>query len=487
MSAEELRKRLKNYGISPGPITPTTFPVYLRKLNSLRSRNSRGNQESRRSSAGLSSRTSAASAAGNLNGFSCDESDTETDGRRDRLSISANYGVTSDYDGARRNHQWDAARSHDAVPDTAQSEGNRMRNLSSYGQLSLVRPSIRTYNYDDSTNTSRYGISKSGIAGASPVQMWNRQAPLLGSANSSAADADKMASSGFNESRQSWQLISRFIVLLVLLFVVVVIVSYCFITRSSQLPVDTRSDYILCSGEVLKGTSSRPKCTSQSELGLLQKVVRELLDALSTQAGDYDCGYQSDARSMRRSEIIQLLDDGVLLTADRKADRYLPVIADMCLKNDHWGVKVYGNSNNKDFALESVVGKKSLWCRITDSARYIFSIIILMSVLIGAGCGLFIFIRIRRIAADTERREVLDLVEKIIDMLRQNAATAEAAATDPHERPVPPYLAIPHVRDALIPLHLRRAKQRVWDQAVKFLSAHESRVRVEHQQISGEG
>lgn len=359
--------------------------------------------------------------------------------------------------------------------------GNRARNLTAYEQPSLARPSIRTY--DGSSNTNKYDNLTSGI-GAPLMQMWNRQKLLLDSGNSSASET---GDSGFGESRQSWQLISRFIVLLVLFFVVVVIVSYCFVTRSLQLPVDTRTDYILCSGHASGDTSSPPKCTSQSQLGLIQKTVRELLDALSTRAGDYDCGYQSEARSMSRPEIIQLLDDTVLITAGKKAADYLPLIANLCLNNDHWGVKVYGKNDDKDFALESVVGKKSLWCRITDSARYIFSVIVLILLFVGAGCGLFVFIHHRRNAKEKERREVFDLVEKIIDMLQQHAAAAEAATVDAHEQTVPPYLAIPHVRDALIPLHLRREKQQIWDQAVKFLSAHESRVRVELQQISGEG
>jgi len=488
LSPDELRKLLKGYGILTGPITPTTFPVYVRRLNSLRSRNSRVSQESRRASTGRSS-SATASAAANLNGFSSDESDAESEGRCDRLPESDNYGVTTDYGRMRRNHQWDMTRSRDTVLDTAQPEGNRERNSSAYDTLSLVRPSIRTYNYDNSMNSNRYGISNSRI-GASQWQAWNQRRLLIGSSNSTDvtdAGPDRAAGSGFDESRQSWQLISRVIVLVVLFFVIIVVVSYCFITRSSQLPIDTRSDYVLCSSEAPEGSSLSLKCTSRLELGMIQKMIRELLDALSMRAGDYDCGYQSNSRSMCRTEVIRLLDDTMLIPADKKAAEYLPLIKDMCLKNDHWGIVVYGRSTENDFALESTVGKKSLWCRITDSARYIFSVIVLTFLFVGACCGLFVFIRFWRNAAEAEHREVLDLVEEIIDMLRQNAAAAETAAADPNDRPVPPYLAIPHLRDALIPLHLRRAKQRVWDRAVKFLSAHESRVRVEHQQILGEG
>jgi len=406
-------------------------------------------------------------------------SDTEIENQWDRASVSANHGMNTDYGRTRR--------SFGTVSDTAQPGRSFVGSSPAYDQFSLVRPSIRTHNYNDSTITDRYGIRKSGV-GASPLtlQMWNQKSLLMSSENSSAAGTDISASRGFDEAHRSWQLIPRIIVLLVLFLVIVVIVSYCFITRSSQLPVDTRSNYLFCSGDVQGDGSSPPKCTPESDINVVQKMIRELLDALSTRAGEYDCRYRSDTRSMHRSEIIQLLNDRVLITTDNKAADYLPLIAEMCLQNDHWEVQVYGNSKDKDFALESVRGRKSIWCRITDSVRYIFSIIVVIVLIIATGCGLFVLIRQRRSVADAERREVLDLVEKIIDILRQNAATA-SAETAAGRQPVPPYLAILHVRDALIPLHLRQAKQHVWDQAVKYLSKHESRVRVEHQMFSGEG
>ena len=412
-------------------------------------------------------------------------SDTDSESQWDRPSASVNHGLTTGYGRTRRSDTLDGRRSFGTASDTAKPNWSSVKSSSAYDQLSLTRPSIRTtYNYDDSAMTDRYGITKSGVgASSSTMQAWNWKTALPSSGNSSDSGTDKTPPAGFDEAHRSWQFISRIIVLLVLLFVVVVIVSYCFVTRSSQLPVDTRSSYKMCSRDK---PGDRCKCTSQSELGLVQRMVRELLDALSTRAGDYDCGYRSDTRSMGRSEILQLLDDGVLITADRKAADCLPLIADMCSENDHWGVRVYGSSSDKGFALESVIGRKSIWCRITDSARYIFTVIILTVLFVGVGCGLFVFVRLRRSAADAERQEVLELVEKIVDILRQNAAAA-SEETAAGQQSVPPYLAILHVRDALIPLHLRRAKRRVWDQAVKFLSAHESRVRVEQQQISGEG
>lgn len=48
------------------------------------------------------------------------------------------------------------------------------------------------------------------------------------------------------------------------------------------------------------------------------------------------------------------------------------------------------------------------------------------------------------------------------------------------------YVAISHVRDMLIPIQERKRLQPLWDKAVKFLSANESRVKVETQTIAGE-
>lgn len=62
-----------------------------------------------------------------------------------------------------------------------------------------------------------------------------------------------------------------------------------------------------------------------------------------------------------------------------------------------------------------------------------------------------------------------------------SSAAAAGASTQRH-----PYLAISHVRDELIPLKDRKAKQKVWDMAVNFLAANESRIRVESQRILGE-
>ncbi len=69
---------------------------------------------------------------------------------------------------------------------------------------------------------------------------------------------------------------------------------------------------------------------------------------------------------------------------------------------------------------------------------------------------------------------------------QQKSASSFSSVAAPSSAQRQPYLAISHVRDDLVPLKERKAKQKVWDMAVNFLAANESRIRVESQRILGE-
>ncbi|CAH3045951.1 unnamed protein product [Pocillopora meandrina] len=81
---------------------------------------------------------------------------------------------------------------------------------------------------------------------------------------------------------------------------------------------------------------------------------------------------------------------------------------------------------------------------------------------------------------EEETRLMYKFVEEIIDILWEHH---EASKT---EKNLLPYLPIPHVRDMLIPPTERQKKFKAWTRAVRFLSANESRIRVESQRIAGE-
>ncbi|XP_019769526.1 inner nuclear membrane protein Man1 isoform X2 [Dendroctonus ponderosae] len=75
-----------------------------------------------------------------------------------------------------------------------------------------------------------------------------------------------------------------------------------------------------------------------------------------------------------------------------------------------------------------------------------------------------------------QKEEVNSMVEKILDILQNT--TSEGADIN--------YVVINHVRDAILNVNDRTAKQKLWEKAVKYISENESRVRTEVQSVHGE-
>uniref|UniRef100_A0A915HK14 Man1/Src1 C-terminal domain-containing protein n=1 Tax=Romanomermis culicivorax TaxID=13658 RepID=A0A915HK14_ROMCU len=80
-----------------------------------------------------------------------------------------------------------------------------------------------------------------------------------------------------------------------------------------------------------------------------------------------------------------------------------------------------------------------------------------------------------------EQRKIFEMVEEIIDILKKHH---EECLTSPGDHQT--YLAVPHVRDMLIPANRRKELYPIWDKAVEYLNENESRIRTENQCISGE-
>ncbi|XP_044763400.1 LEM protein 2 [Coccinella septempunctata] len=71
------------------------------------------------------------------------------------------------------------------------------------------------------------------------------------------------------------------------------------------------------------------------------------------------------------------------------------------------------------------------------------------------------------------RNEIIGLVEKILEVLQSSEGEDN-------------YYVINHVRDMIIPVTERKAKDNIWKKAVEFINENESRVRTEIQVVQGE-
>lgn len=465
LSDDELRLQLTKHGVAVGPVTSSTRPVLLRKLRSLRDSNGRSastrtKPNSRRApSFGYRGSVGMPSTSGvrnlSLNSFSSDESETDD-----------NFRVANSYADEDKNTNHSAELFARGVGRMDYVDSNR-RSF----DTSFARPSIMSYTNGPGVNSGTFKTTSYNTKHTTRME-FRPQTP--------GSDQKKTVTTRVNDYH-TWQYISGVLVVLVLIFAITVIASYFYIAREPGL---LEAKYDACAEVPEVG------CIGADEWPLVEKLTVHLLDILSTHAGKFDCGYGKDHRYMSKSEVRNVIK--TQFSESRRPediDHYLRHFLHLLSRNPEWEVHLYNADKNLVMDInddiefmESGKSNKSLWCRLMMSVHAVFKVIAFSLLLVAIVVIVLVIIQKRKKWIEAERQEVYDLVERIIDMLRQNAEAADDASGRAQ-----PYLAIPHVRDALIPLHMRQKKKAVWDQAVRYISENESRVRVENQKIAGEG
>uniref|UniRef100_A0A3Q1H4K1 Inner nuclear membrane protein Man1 n=1 Tax=Acanthochromis polyacanthus TaxID=80966 RepID=A0A3Q1H4K1_9TELE len=129
--------------------------------------------------------------------------------------------------------------------------------------------------------------------------------------------------------------------------------------------------------------------------------------------------------------------------------------------------------------LESTHPKMPFQCRFRRAFLTVICRVMFIAVVVGCMWSVVYYMRYRWRREEEETRQMYDMVEKIIDMLR----THSEACQENQDRQ--PYLPIPHVRDSLVQPQERKKMKKIWERAVSFLSANESRIRTETQRIGG--
>eukprot|EP00794_Sanderia_malayensis_P007490 gene7490-8321_t len=134
----------------------------------------------------------------------------------------------------------------------------------------------------------------------------------------------------------------------------------------------------------------------------------------------------------------------------------------------------------RSITISSKLVDKPLTCRLKQAlhrlSRYIFVLVLVLGIALPS----YYFLKKRWMRDDEDTRLMFVFVERIIETLRRHNDACK------HDKELPAFLPIPHVRDMLIPPRERNAKLRAWKKAVDFLSSTDSRIRVETQRIAGE-
>lgn len=290
------------------------------------------------------------------------------------------------------------------------------------------------------------------------------------------------------------QFISKTILGGVGIFFLVLALSYIYVKRDNFFPSEHEA-------HDLKIYSVNQKNYSGIEQLQAFKILHQLHEELAHKKGLYELNQvDEDGKKMKRENVRKKIQEvrqtndaqaGEVVEAAEEAavDDILTLVLYLIIKNPDWEILALSSDGSdaadpdEVAALESKYSDLPMLTRLHLAITTVLYGVAVTAVLLFVGMLVVAYMRWQNNRKVKEQQKVYDLVEEIIELLRSHSEIAEKK-NDP--RNYPPYMAVQHIRDQLIPVAKRRKLQSLWDDAVKFIESNESRIRVETQVIQGE-
>lgn len=158
---------------------------------------------------------------------------------------------------------------------------------------------------------------------------------------------------------------------------------------------------------------------------------------------------------------------------------------ELIVLNPQWNIRALdkdGNAvnNTTDIHFLEADPNLGLVARIWRSLEKILYGLVLLLCCVGVMILAFLSWRYHRNRMEKEQKCVFELVEKIIDLVKDNYELHQDNSRHPE------FIPVSHVRDQLLPPKQRQNLRPRWEKAVKFIEANESRIRIENQSVQGE-
>ncbi|KAM9389106.1 inner nuclear membrane protein Man1 [Phaethornis superciliosus] len=235
-------------------------------------------------------------------------------------------------------------------------------------------------------------------------------------------------------------------------------------------------------GANIKSPFSEELKIKEDEISLMMNSLYALHDKLAQVAGEHECGssIQRNLTVQEAAAYLKNIDpeyENVLNTALQWILNSGEDVGIKCLSNDPNEMDVTNVTDVK--YLESTSPKMSFRCRFRRAFVNVTHRLSILLLGVAMVWGVLHYMKYRWAKEEEETRQMYDMVVKIIDVLRSHS---EACSEN---KDLQPYMPILHVRDSLIPPQDRRKMRKVWNRAVDFLAANESRVHTETRRIGG--
>ncbi|RNA36379.1 inner nuclear membrane Man1 [Brachionus plicatilis] len=231
-------------------------------------------------------------------------------------------------------------------------------------------------------------------------------------------------------------------------------------------------------------------------------LVRDLIEYLRIKSGQIDCSplveqnfdqkptlpVEFTEKCIHLNKITDyLLNERGLVTNLEFKTEAIDSVLNAVMKNPHWNLRVlnasYADTNHKDDItyLMSTVSSKSLGCRVKELVHFLYvRLVMLCSVMLTLFIGYLSYkgLMSRRLEKD---RKFFALIKQVTELVEKQY---ELSLMDPSN--IKPFIAMSHVYDTLVEPSERAKKKKEWNDVVKFIEDHESRIHLETQFIDGE-
>ncbi|XP_068162805.1 inner nuclear membrane protein Man1 [Antennarius striatus] len=219
------------------------------------------------------------------------------------------------------------------------------------------------------------------------------------------------------------------------------------------------------------------------EKDLILKLLLNLHNHLAHVAGQHDCGDQQHPnRSLSMDEV-----SAYLLAQNQEFEGFIYTSMEWIIRaGQDVGIRLTGRAADDPVTdvseisrLESTHPRMPFTCRVRRAFVIVISRVFLIALVVCSVWSVVCYVKYRWRREEEETRQMYDMVERIVDVLRSHSEACQ------ENQDLQPYLPIPHVRDSLVPPQDRKRTKKVWERAERFISANESRIQKETQRIGG--
>ncbi|RUS87137.1 hypothetical protein EGW08_005069 [Elysia chlorotica] len=323
----------------------------------------------------------------------------------------------------------------------------------------------------EETNVSTYEVENKSVNTSFPLQsqsygkrdgsMLHTSDSSLGSFSNSPGTSTRFRSRRDPNSRvqiyKSWYLESlpQLLVCVAVLFFAVITVTYIathkdyFISWFSSSSNMGYGDHILmCINGI---PNENKKCYGKEEIDRALGIIETIFKELSVRKGQVLCDASRPGEDVLSVALLEHQIDSTAV-AKTNANRLFRCCLDHILVNPHWNLRALradgtsATTVEEVVRLESLVADMTLWCRLCRSFTQVLYGICLITVVIGCIFLGSVYLKHKLKQQETEQREVFTMVEKIIDLVQEHHEQNKGEVSDE-----PPYLAVQHVRDQLLP------------------------------------